>query len=134
MLQRRCRGKGENQRAPLPPFRLRHHAGKLTGNVGELRQLAQVFLPGRGCSLSDSRLGDVIENKRLPGEFFHQLHRYFEVPGEEQKIVGQVEIKQLGDAAAKLRLQHKVVVRFVVYYVADAHELWMLGKSLQLLG
>ncbi len=53
--------------------------------------------------------------------------------GEEQEIVGQIEVEQLRDAAAKVRPQDEVVVGLVVDYVADADQFGMLGESLQLL-
>ncbi len=84
--------------------------------------------------LGDFWLGEVIEDEGLLGEFFHQLSRYFEVFGKEQEIVGQVEVEQLRDAAAKLRKQQEVVIGFVVDYMADADEFGVLGESFQLFG
>ena len=52
---------------------------------------------------------------------------------EQQQVVGQTELPQLRDAAAKFRQQHEVVVRFVVDDVPHADQLRMLGILLQLL-
>ena len=50
----------------------------------------------------------------------------------DQQVVRQTKRFELRDAAAEPRAQEKPIVGLALHDVADAHQLWMRGESIEL--
>lgn len=87
------------------------------------------FSPGFQFAGGDGRFGDVVEDEGLVGEFLDELNGSGELFGENENVVGEVELFQFRDAAEDVGAHVEAVVWFVLGDVADADEFGMFGEG-----
>ena len=74
----------------------------------------------------------MIEHKAQIWEALNDLNGYRQMPREKQQFVDQVEICQQAQAVQEFRLEHKMVIRFIMNHMPDADQFRMTRIFFQL--
>src|SRR5947207_1280361 len=94
-----------------------HQARDLAPNIRRFRQFTNLLLPWREDPGSHAGLGKMIEDETLIRKTSHQLNRRWELFRENENVIGEIELLQLGDAAQKLRREHEFITWFILHHV-----------------
>src|SRR6266478_862568 len=118
-------------RLPCLPVCLGDQARHFAIDIRKCCQPLDSTRPNVNGSALDRRLRQMVQNKTLPRKLRHEFRCHWKMPGINQDVVGQIKFFQHGDAAKKIRLKKKPLVRLALHDVPNAHQLGIDCQRLQ---
>ena len=80
----------------------------------------------------DEWLREMVEHKPLARKALDKLSRHAQMFGENQNVIGKIELFERGNSAEKIRLHQETIIGLALYDMPHTNKLGIAGKLLQL--